>query len=107
MRLKPGVKFGGVCPEIVLALQIAETVYADAGLRLTVTSICEGKHGVRSLHPKGRAADLRTIDVPPARRETLREMLAAALGDDFDVVLELEPPHIHLEYDPEARPVVA
>jgi hypothetical protein len=107
VRLKPGVKLEGVCPEIVLALQVANTVYEDAGQRLTVTSVCDGTHKPGSLHYKGKAADLRLRDVPRARWETLREMVAAAVGVEFDVVLELEPPHLHLELDPKPKSVSA
>ena len=97
ISLKPGVKVSGIKPELVIALHICESLWASYhGQPLVVTSIKDGKHMVGSKHYDGLAADLRLpkdVDLP-----LLRNMLAAALGPEFDVVLEKS--HIHLELDP-------
>lgn len=73
-----------------------------------VTSGNDSKHGADSLHPKDRALDFRTRTI--AEREDkfrFRDTLRAALGPDFDVVLEdVGGPneHLHAEYDPKAAP---
>jgi hypothetical protein len=97
MHLKPGVRAAGIRPEIVLALQVAEGVWAAQGQALVVTSLTEGRHSRTSLHYAGAAADLRIwdLDAERARRE-----LAEALGEDYDVVLERD--HIHCEFQPKS-----
>jgi hypothetical protein len=95
--LKPGVKLCGVSPEIVLALQVCETIYRQFGYELTVTSIRDGKHKNNSLHYVGKAVDLRTRNVDSDMREKLRVALQAALGAEFDVILEKD--HFHCEFD--------
>ena len=96
ISLKPGVRIFGVKPEIVLALQIAESVWqAQCGQPLVVTSVTDGRHMPESLHYQGLAADLRLPSVPDL--EALRSALAVALGPEFDVILERD--HYHLELD--------
>lgn len=99
MSIKPGVRVLGVRPEIVLALAILQDVFAKAGVPFVITSIMEGTHSRASLHYTGCAADLRR---PPdtARATELVGLAKAALGDDFDVLLESD--HFHLEWQPKA-----
>ena len=94
MQLKPGVRTFGARPELVLALVIANEVYAMHGQSMVVTSITEGVHSRASIHYTGGAADLRLTPKAPEICGVLRERL----GDDFDVVLE--PDHIHIEWQP-------
>ena len=101
MRLKEGVSVTGVRPELLLALQIADGVYAAFGHELVVTSLNDGKHSRTSLHYAGAAADLRTRDLQPGIVPKLVDSMRAALGVDFDVVLERD--HIHLEWQPRRR----
>ena len=99
ISLKPGVKVAGVQPEIVLALIVAESVWQPRSL--VVTSLRDGSHMPGSKHYEGKAADLR---LPVATdHHALRSALAAALGTEFDVVLE--ETHIHVELDPKAPPI--
>jgi len=101
VRIKPGVKVGGVSPELAIGLQIMDSVHRELfGKEITVTSICDGKHSIGSLHYRGEAADLRTRDLEPTSRHELAEALRQALGQDWDVVLESD--HVHVEHDPEA-----
>ncbi len=85
-------------PEIVLAMQVAESVLREFGTELTVTSCLEGRHRRNSLHYAGLAFDLRTRDLEVDPSEVTAR-LRKALGPEFDVVLE--PTHIHVEFQPE------
>lgn len=101
MKLKPGVRVLGMRPELVLALTIVRAVYEahGAGASCTITSVVEGTHTRASLHYTGCAADLRR---PPQAglAAVIVEAAKAALGDDYDVILEAD--HIHLEFQPKA-----
>lgn len=97
--LKPGVRVIGVRPEIVLALGILQEVFARANVPFVITSIVEGTHSRASLHYSGCAADLRR-PTEAAKAAELATSAKAALGDDFDVVLEVD--HYHVEFQPKA-----
>jgi hypothetical protein len=101
VTLKPCVDLRNIQPQTVLLLMIARGVYNDHGHDLTVTSVCDGKHGENSLHYKGLAADLRTVaaGIGAARAEVLACEMRKRLGPQYDVVVE--PTHIHAEFDPE------
>jgi hypothetical protein len=58
----------------------------------------DGKHMTGSLHYAGAAIDSRTRGIPLAEVQKLIARIKACLGDDFDVVLEID--HLHLEYLP-------
>ena len=95
MSIKPGVRVLGIRPELVLALQIAQAIYAERSAPLVITSIIDSTHEVGSLHYAGCAADLR---LPPDNALAVVVALHDALGPDFDVVLEGD--HVHLEWQP-------
>lgn len=97
MKLKPGVDIRGVRPEIVLAMIVVEPII-EKHAPFVVTSVCEGTHKPTSLHYSGFAIDIRTRDVDQAMVRPLVQELQAALGIQFDVVLEGD--HVHLEFDP-------
>jgi hypothetical protein len=104
MKLKKGVKITNLTAQMALACAIVESVYKrlQPGYDPTITSIDEGRHGKRTLHGKGRAVDWRTKDFS-GDKYRLRNEVAAALGDGFDVVLEdMHGPqeHLHTEWDP-------
>ena len=66
-----------------------------------ITSGRDGKHKVTSRHYSGRALDLRTRDLTPAKRIVYRDALQEELGPDFKVLYELTPRpvgHIHISY---------
>lgn len=113
MRFKATVRLY-LDPEMAEALPLIDQAHKDIELpRLAyITSANDGKHMDGSLHPKGRALDLRINDLPQAAHEplvwALRERLNGSPDKDrpFNVVLErpkLRPAanwHIHVEYDP-------
>lgn len=107
IALKPGVKLTDLQPQIVLALQIAEGLWAKYGQpTLVVTSCNDSKHIAGSLHYTGRAVDLRIKSIPSANREKLVIDLDNAFGGDsseFDVLWENQGTmneHLHIEHDP-------
>jgi hypothetical protein len=97
--IKAGACVIGMEPRMVRACIVIGKVYAQFGpYTCVLTSGVDGTHSLVSLHYRGRAADFRFWNVPEARRPALRDALKAALGKDFDVVLEKD--HIHVELDP-------
>jgi hypothetical protein len=102
IKLKPGVSLKGVQPQIVLAALIVESIYASHSAVCTITSCNDSAHSTDSFHYRGLALDFRTKDYLSDKKQ-LRDEIAAALGAEFDVLLENEGKdneHIHVEYDP-------
>jgi len=98
MWLKDGVELHGLHPAMVLALGVANQVYAARGVDLTITSALDGKHGRASLHYVGQAADIRTRNLPPGVAERAAKEIKERLGNEFDVIVEKD--HIHIEFQP-------
>ena len=98
LSLKAGVRITGMRPEILLAAVAAMEVYKAAGHDLMITACVDGRHMTGSLHYAGAAIDLRTRDVAPADVPKLIAQIKSCLGDDFDVLLEVD--HIHIEFQP-------
>lgn len=101
MRLKQGVRVLGIRPEMMIALIVADTIWARQGVELVVTSAIDSTHTRSSEHYTGCAVDLRTRDLPD-KAKAVRD-LKDALGDDYDVILEAEGlpnEHCHVEFDP-------
>ena len=97
--IKPGVDLRGLVPQMVLAYCIAQAIYQDqAGVSCVITSGGDGTHGPNSLHYKGKALDLRTNNLRPDQVHPVYVALKAALGAQYDVVLEAT--HVHCEFDP-------
>ena len=97
MKLKPGVKLGGISPEMAVAAVVIESVIPGA----VITSALDGKHSTNSLHYKGRAFDVRSKTI--SDKPSVLAFLKAALGAEFDVILEGEGTdneHLHVEWDP-------
>lgn len=91
------------------ALATLARIYGWFGRKeMVITALRDGQHMKESLHPKGYAADVRTIDVPPAH---VRAIVATAkkMLPGFDVFMESEntpgasAAHVHLEFDPEGN----
>lgn len=101
MRLKHSVKVRGMSVEILLAFVIANSVYGKHGVECVETSGDDSVHSNTSLHYAGNAIDLRTRDLPPHSKQTVRDEIKDRLTVDYDVVLESD--HIHIEYQPRRR----
>ena len=105
MKIKPGVKVLGLRPELLLAVIAAERIWAHYNAEVVITSGTEhdGGHRHKSAHWSGRAVDLRVKNLAHANRPRAAELLAEALGLDYDVLHEgIDEPweHVHVEYDP-------
>jgi len=98
MKLKAGVRIGGIRPEAVVGMMLVDSVYQEIGFELTVTSIGEGKHKTRSDHYDGRAFDCRTRFFTDKQKESVVDSVKSALGDDFIVILEST--HMHISWRP-------
>ena len=104
LQIKPGVKLIGLGPQILLAINIAHSLWHKKWPRvpLTITCATDGKHGTGSRHFFGNAVDIRTRDLPGGSKgesaKDARNELQAALSGEFDVVYEST--HIHIEWDP-------
>lgn len=99
MKLKNGVSLNGVSARIHEALTIAARLHEEiTGKEQTVTSGAEGYrgdgvHSKNSQHYDGRAADLRVWDI----LEWYAERLRRNLSPHITVILERNPPHIHIQ----------
>ena len=104
MMLKPGVRLTDLAPQTVLGMMVVKAIFEHRGLPFLVTSVNDSKHGANSWHYKGRAFDARTkYPELDGEEQALRDEIKAALGHDFDVVLEAagtDNEHLHIEYDP-------
>ena len=102
MRLKEGVVSRGLSNEILLAIMVANEVYAEMRVDLVITSLADGEHSEKSKHHRGDAVDIRTRNLPGGSRgdtaKRVSDEIRARLGVHYDVVLEST--HIHIEYDP-------
>lgn len=101
MKLKPGVKLKELQPQTVVAMLVVESIYLAHDTEFVVTSCNDGKHKEDSFHYRGLAIDVRTRNYFEDK-QALRDEIAQALGEEFDVILEsvgTESEHIHIEYD--------
>lgn len=97
--IKAGVDLRGLQPQMAVAYTIAAIVFWEkAGASCWITSASDSTHGPNSLHYKGKALDLRTKHLRSEQVHPVYTELKAALGGQFDVVLESD--HIHVEFDP-------
>lgn len=67
---------------------------------LVVTSANDGKHMATSFHYKNRALDFRTKDMTEVEKQRFVTNMESLLGPNYQVILENNPVHAHIEYDP-------
>ena len=102
LETKPGVESDGVSREVWFAVGVA---YALCSVvfkpDMVITSMRDGVHQPHSLHPTGYAADLRTKDMTEGTAGDWARRVAVILDPlGFDVVNEIDPRHLHIEFDP-------
>lgn len=104
MKLKPGVRLSGLMPQTVLGMLVVDGIYEKHGVECVITSVNDSKHSDKSWHYRGGAFDVRTKQASlDGKEQQLRDEVKAALGEDFDVVIEAvgtDNEHLHVEYDP-------
>lgn len=66
---------------------------------IVVTAANDGKHMANSLHYKNRALDFRIKDMTKEEVEKFVAYMQNGLSSAYDVVLENNPPHLHVEAD--------
>jgi len=99
VRFGVGVSLRDLKPQAVVGLLVCDRIYAAHGQAMTVTSVNDSSHMVRSKHYEGRAFDLRINDLPAEVREQIGVELQHELTPlGFDVVIESD--HFHVEHDP-------
>ena len=97
----------GVQPEIVLALLMADRVFAAFGQDCLITSLTDGVHSAATRHRQGLAVDLRSKTIPEDQKAHFIEGLRDALPPYYEVYLEDpggENEHVHIEYDWKGAP---
>ncbi len=99
MKIKSGVSLAELQPQMAIAVLVVESVYQAMGTEAVITSGSDGQHMTGSLHYKGLALDFRISNLSVTSRAKLAtSQITAALGEEFDVVLEAD--HLHIEFDP-------
>jgi len=104
------VIYQGLQPEMYYALGVATALKEKMfDMNCVVTSLLDGEHNPGSLHPKGLACDLRTIDLSVGERQAWFGVLKSELESvGYDVVWEggvgatpeTTGAHIHVEFQP-------
>ena len=107
-----GIVHAGLQPEMYYALGVAAAIRRDFfQMNCVITSLLDGHHNPDSLHAKGYAADIRTLDLNDSERVKFMDSLKNELEPlGFDVVWEngvgataaTTAAHIHIEFQPKA-----
>lgn len=96
VAVKTGVQTEGVQPVMSEAIDAARR----QGLAPVVTSAFRpGDQGSR--HAQGLALDFRSRHLTPTERQEIAQALRLDLGQHWDVIAESNPPHFHVEYNPQ------
>jgi hypothetical protein len=108
LRLKGDtVSLVGIAPQLLLAVSVAEGVFAKHGVEeIVITSVNDSAHSSTSLHYDGKALDLRTHGIAPDTQDDIANEIKNRLGQDFDVLAEQpgsDNEHIHIEWQPRRR----
>lgn len=100
MKVKDGVSVKGCKGVMFHAAVIAERVFRNYGYaEAIITGGDEDGHKTRK-HPDGEGLDFRVWHLSRISQQLICDDLKRELGPEYDVVLEDNPPHIHVEYDP-------
>lgn len=100
LRTKEDVRFEVITPALLRILTVLEEISRITNIDITITSGSDGTHMTGSKHYQGHAIDIRSRDLSTFQKERILTGLSLYLSNDYDVVEEFTPPHIHIEYDP-------
>ena len=95
VAVKTGVDVSNLDPVLGRAIDVARSV----GLSPVVTSALR-PDDTGSLHSEGLALDFRSHHLSYFESQQVEKEMQEKLGNDWDVVLESNPEHFHVEYDP-------
>lgn len=102
IHFKPGVRIGGLKPQMLIALRVVEDQMNLLQCDTIVTSANDSQHMHGSKHFIGSALDFRTKHT--GRGKAVSDAIRKELGPmGFDVILEDlggQNEHLHIEYDP-------
>lgn len=103
LRVKPGVRLGGLQPQMAIVLQIVPIVFARKGYDCWLTCAVEPRES--GLHPKGLALDFdSSTNVPMNTGQSIAKDVKGFLGgklSEFDALWHGPRWHLHVEFDPE------
>mgnify|MGYP000025779452 CR=1 FL=1 len=97
--VKEGVNVSELDPVLGEAIDAARSTGA---LTPVITSALR-PYDDGSLHAERLALDFRSRHLTSFEAQKVGEKMQERLGDDWDVVVEFNPRHIHVEYDPAGR----
>lgn len=95
VAVKSDVNVSNLDPVLGKAIDVARSV----GLSPVVTSALR-PDDTGSLHSEGLALDFRSHHLSYFESQQVEKEMQEKLGNDWDVVLESNPEHFHVEYDP-------
>lgn len=100
----PTLKYHKVNPNLTAPMVIAWfhvcMVYLHHDVQPEMTSACDGKHSDKSSHYHGNAFDVSVAGLSDDMANTLRRDIEESLNVHYDVILELESTHIHVQFKP-------
>jgi hypothetical protein len=105
MRLKHGVSLENVSWRMFWVAIVMDNIFRRYDAETVITSAGDGTHSRMSKHyaennPSGmiEALDFRLFNLHPSDVAPIAAEARAALGRNYDVVIESD--HYHIEYDP-------
>jgi NADPH:quinone reductase-like Zn-dependent oxidoreductase len=99
LKFKVGVELR-VTEAINKILDGVHLAHFAVGKVCVVTSGRDGEHKEGSKHGQDMALDFRTFHLQLNELDTIVQAAKNTLGKDFDVIVEHDPDHLHVEYDP-------
>lgn len=96
------IELAPLCPQLSgIGLSVMNELMGNYDKDCVITCGAEGKHSRTSLHPVGRALDIRSRELSSLQQQQVKRGFDSALGEDFDIVIEKD--HFHIEYQPKCK----
>ena len=107
LKVKQGVVFKVLMPQILVIFSTLEKASASMGVDITITSGNDGQHSKNSYHGKDLALDIRDRDLTVDQIDYLMDQLRGMqwgtgrqkYAGFYDIVHEKKKKHIHAEFD--------
>lgn len=99
VQYKDGVPTDTLCSVMNMYVNIIAYIHFKLfKIYMVITSTTDGKHMQNSLHYKGLAIDVRTMDKTDIQVNQFVNFLKFHFDKTLDIVIEKD--HVHIEYDP-------
>lgn len=108
MKIKDGVDLTGLESGMILACQLIDRIFTDAGYECWATSGRDGEHHGRPVgrddrdpHYLGKAVDFRLWHVPAEKRLAIVDRIRLELGQEYVVLWESkggQNEHLHVQH---------